>query len=36
MKRTQVNKVNNATSGGGKVLSVARLEMAKYRTKGSK
>ena len=28
--------VNNATSGGGKVLSVARLEMAKYRTKGSK
>ena len=28
--------VNNATSGGGKVLSVARLEMVKYRTKGSK
>ena len=28
--------VNNATSGGGKVLSVARLEMAKYCTKGSK
>ena len=27
---------NNATNGGGKVLSVARLEMAKYRTKGSK
>ena len=28
--------VNNATSGSGKVLSVARLEMAKYRTKCSK
>ena len=28
--------VNNATSGGGKVLSVARLEMVKYVTKGSK
>ena len=28
--------VNNATSGGGKVLNVARLEMAKYRTKCSK
>ena len=29
--------VNNATSGGGgKVLSVARLEMVKYRSKGSK
>ena len=28
--------VNNATSGGAKVLSVARLEMVKYRTKGSK
>ena len=27
---------NNATSGGGKVLSVARLEMVKYVTKGSK
>ena len=28
--------VNNATRGGGKVLSVGRLEMAKYRPKGSK
>src|SRR4029434_2219136 len=28
--------VNDATSGSGKVLSVARLEMAKYRTKCSK
>src|SRR4029434_5160693 len=27
--------VNNATTGCGKVLSVARLEMAKYRTKWS-
>jgi len=28
--------VNNATSGGGEVLRVARLETVKYRTKGSK
>lgn len=28
--------LNNATSGGGQELSVARLEMVKYRTKGSK